>query len=315
MASIELTYRCNLKCAHCYLDVVQGNELTYTEWKDVLDQLVAAGTIYLQLTGGEILVRDDFLDIAGYAHRLGLILSLITNSTLVTQKIAQDIARLNPLHLGTSLYGATAATHEAVTRIPGSFEKTLRGIQHFIDAGLRPVALVTVMKSNYHEVNQIRELVASLGAGINVSSLLVPSKTGDDYPLKCGLNMEEYIASEIHETTIEGAEYQLCKAGKALCSFTPAGDVYPCLSFPLKLGNVRESSFESIWSLEPCAELRYLRSMRLSDLYACNECDLSAYCQRCTGSTYLETGRIDGPSPSACRRAEMRRRLSQAAEV
>jgi radical SAM protein with 4Fe4S-binding SPASM domain len=85
--------------------------------------------------------------------------------------------------------------------------------------------------------------------------------------------------------------------------------------FPLKLGNLRESSFESLWRLEPRAELRYLRSMGRENLYACQACELSSYCVRCTGSAYIETGRIEGPVPSACRQAKMRWRLNHIGEV
>ena len=84
---------------------------------------------------------------------------------------------------------------------------------------------------------------------------------------------------------------------------------------PLKLGNLKQSSFDMIWRLEPSAELRYLRSMGRSDLYACNQCHLAAYCQRCTGIVYVESCRPDGPSSGACRQAQTRWRLDHATEV
>ncbi|MFC1893829.1 radical SAM/SPASM domain-containing protein [Chloroflexota bacterium] len=315
---LELTYRCNLRCAHCYVDLDETDELTLEEWKDVLHQLKAAGTIYLLLTGGEIMVRADFLDIATYARQDGFILGMLTNCSLVTPAISQAIAELRPFSIATSLYGATASTHESVTKVPGSFQRTLEGIKLLVGAGLVPTVQVMVMKTNTRELPQIQKLVNSLGAVARIDIGMAPSKTGADIPFRYEPGVAELVGCgwqpEIPDLT-EGHGLQLCKAGKAMCSISPRGDVFPCIMFPLKLGNLRKSSFSSIWQLEPCAELRYLRSMRRSDLYGCNQCELSAYCQRCTGIAYIESGRADSPSPSACRQAQTRWRLTQAVEV
>jgi len=225
---------------------------------------------------------------------------------------------LKPFAISTSLYGASAATHDAVTQVHGSFEKTLEGIKLLVDRGLDPLVQTLVMKSNLNELEQIQKLVASLGATLHIDMAIVPSKTGADFPFQYEPSVEElarckWLPDGICEA--HNGDYGLCKAGKALCVVSPGGDVFPCSIFPLKLGNLKQSSFDTIWSLEPCAELRYLRSMRRTDLYACSKCDLAAYCRRCTGIAYLESGHLDGPSSSACRQAQMRRRLSQATEV
>ena len=316
--ALELTYRCNLRCSHCYIDLAETDELSFDEWKEVLSQLKEAGSIYLLFTGGEIMVRNDFLDIAAYARRSGFFISLLTNCTLVTTDISRAIAELRPFAIGTSLYGATASTHESVTRVPGSFHKALEGIQLLVAAGMVPTVQTIVMQTNVHELPQIEELVESLGARSDINIGMAPSKTGSDFPFQHAPGGETLLncgwRPETPGPTGEQGP-QLCKAGKANCSISPHGDVFPCIMFPMKLGNLRESSFDSIWRLEPCAELRYLRSMRRSDLYACNGCELRAYCQRCTGSAYVESGRMDGPSSSACRQAQLRWRLTQAREV
>jgi len=317
-AILELTYRCNLSCVHCYVDVDEPDELTLEEWKGVIDQLKGAGTIYLLLTGGEIMMRADFLEIAAYARRSGFVLILMTNCTLLTPDIAQDIAELKPYSITTSLYGASAATHDSVTRVAGSYERTLEGIKLLVEHGLAPLVQTVIMKSNLNELEEIQRLVAKLGARARLDIGIVPSKTGADFPLLCEPDEEELVGCGWCPDTpsvIHSNGQGPCKAGKAMCSVSPNGDVFPCSIFPLKLGNLKQSSFDIIWRLEPRAELRYLRSMRRTDLYACNQCHLAAYCQRCTGIAYLESGRFDGPSTSACRQAQMRWRLNQAAEV
>lgn len=318
-AVLELTYRCNLRCVHCYVDLDEADELTLEEWKGIIDQLKAAGTIYLLLTGGEATMRDDFLEIATYARRSGFFVGFLTNCTLLTSDMARAIADLKPFAITTSLHGASAATHELVTRLSGSFERTLEGIKLLVDYGLVPLVQTLVMKSNLNELAQIKSLVESLGAKASVDIGIVPSKSGASFPFQCEPSVEELVRCGWHPDNLN--EFQdggqgLCKAGKALCSVSPSGNVFPCPIFPLKLGNLRQSSFDVMWRLKPCAELRYVRSMRRTDLYACSQCELlAAYCQRCAGIAYMESGRPDGPSSSSCRQAEIRWRLNQAAEV
>ena len=314
-AILELTYRCNLHCAHCYVDVNEPNELTTEEWKNVIDELKSAGVISLLITGGEVMVREDALDIITYARRSGFFISLSTNCTLIDPSVAHKIVELKPFVVNTSLYGASASTHEEITRIVGSFNNTLNGIKTFIACGYKPLVQTLVMKSNINELEQIKYLVTSLGAEINIDIGISPTKTGADFPFEFEPTQEELLQSgwqpEINLSEGQG----LCKAGKSTLSIAPNGDVFPCSIFPLKLGNLRQTNLDKIWHLEPCAELRYLRSMRRDDLYICNKCELSVYCQRCPGIAYIESGRLGGPSFSACRQAEARRRLYLATEV
>jgi len=317
-ATLELTYRCNLNCGHCYIDCKESDELTLDEWRQVLDQLKAAGLLYILFTGGEIMVRRDFLDIATYARRRGLFISLLTNCTLVTPEMALAIAALRPVSIGTSLYGASASTHESITRVPGSFNKTVEGIKLLVQAGLVPRVQTVVMKSLAGELPKIKELAKEIGAISSAQFGLAPSRSGSNYPSQYELSEDEVLESglglDFFGVCVEEGP-GVCRAGKTQCSVSPSGDVFPCNLFPLKLGNIRESSFETIWRLEPCAELRYLRSMRRSDLHACQVCEVKAYCHRCTAVAFIETGRMDGPSPTACRWAQMRWRLTQDAEV
>ncbi len=317
-AQLELPSRCNIRCSHCYVDLVETDEMSFEEWRDVLSQLKAAGTIYLLLTGGEIMVRTDLLDLITYARSNGFLVGIITNCTLVTPEIVQAFSELRIRSIVTSLHGATAASHDMVTQVPGSFQRTLQGIQLLVDAGLVPSVQTMAMKNNAAELLRIKELVESLGAHSRIGIEMIPAKSGSNHPSQFEPGIEDLLSSgwqpDIRSWS-ESQSSQLCEAGKAVCAISPRGDVFPCISFPLRLGNLRESSFNSMWYLESCAELRYLRSMRCSDLLACNGCELRAYCQRCTGSAYLESGRIDGPSPSACRQAQTRWRLNLAEEV
>jgi MoaA/NifB/PqqE/SkfB family radical SAM enzyme len=202
------------------------------------------------------MLRSDFLEIATYARRNGFILSLMTNCTLLTPQMAQNIAELKPASITTSLYGALSATHKSVTRITGSYERTLEGIKSLINHGLTPLVQTVIMKSNLTELAQIQRLVKSLGAEVSIDIGIAPSKTGATFPFRCEPSLEALARCGWQPDTPGAVPYGgqgLCKAGKSLCSVSPNDNVLPCLIFPLRLGNLRQSSLDTLWRLEPCA--------------------------------------------------------------
>ena len=99
----EITYRCNLRCSHCYQTGASGEkELTTEEIYSALDELADLGCLYLTFTGGEILLREDLFDIAKYARKKEFAIRLFTNGTLIDEKVADKIKNLSPLSVEIS---------------------------------------------------------------------------------------------------------------------------------------------------------------------------------------------------------------------
>ena len=127
--TIELTRRCNHHCRHCYNNLPAGDskalaeELNTDELLRILDELAASGCVWLLFTGGEILLRPDFLEIYIYAKERGFLITLFTNGTLITPQLADELARRRPFSIEITLYGATPETYERVTGVPGSFSR------------------------------------------------------------------------------------------------------------------------------------------------------------------------------------------------
>src|SRR5437870_2999893 len=143
-ALIELTNACNVDCEHCYLDLLPDHRigaLKTDEWKRIFRELAAQGCLFMTLSGGEILVRRDWYELASYARGLGFALRLFTNGTLIDGEIAAQMASLEPLAVELSLHGATPATQDAITRRAGSFDRALDGIRR-----LRALGVVVVIK-------------------------------------------------------------------------------------------------------------------------------------------------------------------------
>ena len=124
--TIEVTRRCPLTCLHCYNNLPMndreagGQELDYAGHCRLLDELADAGCLWLLYTGGEIFARRDFLDIYTYAKKKGFLITLFTNGTLVTERIADHLAEWRPFAIEITLYGLTKETYERLTGIPGS---------------------------------------------------------------------------------------------------------------------------------------------------------------------------------------------------
>src|SRR5215831_2575170 len=154
--TLETTYRCNLNCVHCYVNEPAGSveererELSLERLKQLIDEIVAEGTLFVLFTGGEVLLRPDFPDLYLYARAQGLLVTIFTNGTLVTDRIADLFAEHRPDKVEISLYGMTRETYDRVTRVPGSFDKCIAGIKRLVERGV-PLTLKTMALAWNHQ--------------------------------------------------------------------------------------------------------------------------------------------------------------------
>lgn len=134
--SINLTHQCNLKCAHCYIatdcakESKQPKELGVGKWKSIIDEIADAGCLYLLITGGEPLLRKDFIEIYTHAKNQGFIITVFTNGTQVAEKHLALFRELPPRNVDISLYGATQQTYENITRVKGPYGRCIQGIEY-----------------------------------------------------------------------------------------------------------------------------------------------------------------------------------------
>jgi MoaA/NifB/PqqE/SkfB family radical SAM enzyme len=186
--SLEVTERCNLNCQHCYINLpanhtaARQRELSTAECKRLFDELAAAGTLWLLLTGGELMLRRDFEEIYLYARNAGFILTIYTNGTMITPRRADFLAQYPPYELEITVYGATAETYETVTRVPGSFAKCMEGLRLLHERGL-PVKLKTVLLTlNSHELLAMKAIADGYGWEFRYDGMIHPRLNGDRAP-------------------------------------------------------------------------------------------------------------------------------------
>ncbi|MER3514674.1 MAG: hypothetical protein C4310_10040, partial [Chloroflexota bacterium] len=164
----ELTYRCNEKCTHCYLDVLAPGakipgELTLEEAKRVIDELADLGALTITFSGGEIFVHKDFFEIAAYARKRGFAIRLFTNGILIKPGVADKIAALRPVMVELSIYGADAETHDKITQVPGSFHLTVRAARLLRERGVKVTLKAPIMRENWQQMEAMRALAAEIG--------------------------------------------------------------------------------------------------------------------------------------------------------
>ncbi|MCL2030718.1 MAG: radical SAM protein, partial [Oscillospiraceae bacterium] len=158
-AGFELTPFCNLNCIHCYLSPSRRAKiLTNYQVKRILDILFENGTLSIFFTGGEVLTRHDFKDIYIYAKKKGFLVSILTNATLMSDDIIELFLEYPIEEVSFTMYGKTQETYESITRVPGSYQKFIHGME-LLHKNKIPCEFKTVgMKQNLHEFLDIVSL-------------------------------------------------------------------------------------------------------------------------------------------------------------
>jgi radical SAM protein with 4Fe4S-binding SPASM domain len=339
----DLTYRCNERCVHCYLDHDDHGELTTAECLAVMEELAQAGTLFLTFSGGEIFLRPDLYEILAEARRLHFDISLKTNALLVTPERAERLREFGVRRVQISVYSDIPEVHDAITKVPGSFQRTLAAIPLLLEQGLQVKLACPLMRENLLAYRGVMALAEKIGVPYVLDLTITPMMDGNEGPLahripvssllpviqepklhactpqptaKAARAMKEYLAV-IGSTVSSGIESEAyedlpCSAGHNSCYISPYGDVFPCVQLPQAAGNLRRKRFSEIWYHAP--HLERLRGIRESQLPVCSRCEIRSYCERCPGLALMEGGDLLGAYERACELAEQKARLAGVAE-
>jgi len=315
---LDLTYRCNERCVHCYLDHDDHGEMTTTEIKKLLDELAAAGVFFLTMSGGEILLRKDFFEILEYARALLFSVKLKTNAVMIRERQAERIRSLGVQSVQISIYSHRPEVHDAITKVPGSLKRSLQAIRLLKAHGLNVTIADVLMLQNIQDYPGVRALAAELGVLFTIDPTITPKIDGDRSILNLNVDRtalgrvfrDEALVGSVEEfcrppkeADDDDLDGQPCSAGHTACYVSPYGDVYPCVQFPLPSGNVRRTPFLEIWRRSE--QLNEVRSITLRDLPSCSKCVHGATCTRCPGLAYME-GNMRGPSSQDCEKSFVR---------
>lgn len=312
---LDVTYRCNERCVHCYLDHDDHGEMTTAEIRNVLDELADAGVFFLTVSGGEVFMRRDFLDIIEYARSLMFCVKIKTNAFMIGAKEAERLRDLMVQDVQVSIYSHRPEVHDAITLLPGSLKRSIAGIRRLRSHGISVTVANVLMLQNLSDHDGVITLAKELGATYVIDPTITPMMDGDRSIIRLGLgvpqlrdvfrdpgmvgDVDEFcaVATPKNDDHLEDLP---CSAGHTACYISPYGDVFPCVQFPLPSGNVRRQRFMDIWRYS--GELNEVRSIKVRDLPVCSGCGHSSTCTRCPGLAYME-GNMRGPSSQDCEKS------------
>ena len=303
--SLELTNRCNYDCAHCFIVTGPGpdpREMSTVQVKRVLDQLAEAGTLWLLMTGGDPLIRTDFAEIYLHAKRLGLITTVFTNGAMVTDAIADLLAEYRPFTVEITLYGQSRDVYETMTQKRGSFRRAREGIDRLMRRGV-PLELKGVATTlNYHEMDEMKDWVESLGLEFRFDQVINPRKDGGHAPLAVRLSPGAVLDMDLSDQERVDAWVEFmckfdkrkntddrlyhCGAGMVNFNISADGRLTMCgmserPGYDLTTGTFREG-WERALPIE--------RAKLYSREYACTDCDLISLCGNCPAMAEMENG-------------------------
>lgn len=315
--SLELTRRCPLRCIHCYAaphgDAVLAAtaELPTRRWLELIDEIRQAGCLYLLMTGGEPLLHPDFAAIYRRARQAGLLVTLFSSGCHLTPEHLELLTEFPPLAVEITLYGATAATHDRITGVAGSYDRARRSVRQLLERRIRVKLKTVLMTENAHEFNALERMAADLQVPFRFDAALFPRFNGDRSPLRLRVPPAEAVARDLAsperrdrwvdfrrrmEAIPRTSRLYPCGAGMTTFHVTAAGRLQPCLMMDTLTADLQTASFADGWT----GTLTQIRSLTLRPDSPCRDCEAWFLCGYCPAFFAMETGDEHTPSEYLC---------------
>ncbi|MEW6075267.1 MAG: radical SAM protein [Candidatus Omnitrophota bacterium] len=321
LCQFELTFRCGLHCRHCYTDCYNTDsyaqkELSLGRIKGILDKVRALGVLWLCLTGGDPLARNDFLDIYALAKKKGFLITVFTNGYSMTKEIAAYFKKKPPFSIEITLNATEAQLFEMISQVPGSFKKTVAGIALMQEYGLPLTIKSQITRDNFQEFRKLEKFADSAKAQFKPSINLHARLNGDTAPCRLRISHEEVsqlqgsedlLGSECGPVYQKGTSennklFQCAVLGGDGFQIDPHGNAFLC-------NLLRKPSFNVLKHDLRLGLRQLLIEMRSCVFHSnseCRTCNLRNSCQSCPGNAYLETGDCEKPLPYFCQLTKLR---------
>ena len=312
--SIELTYRCNERCKHCYVADENKNfqaELRLKDYQALFDDLRKMETLYITLTGGDPSMHADFMGILKSATEHNFAVNIYTNGIGYSEETLNEIIHLHPRSISFSLYSGIASEHDFITGINGSFERTLATLKKVYTAGILVSVKVPLMVPTLKGFPALQSLCKNLDINLEVDYLIRVTTHGDISPVKLRLrDVEDYkkimrIVQKDEKFLVppsRDVKGPICGVGRLSLRVNPYGEVFPCNGFDFSLGNIKETPIQEIWEGERLKQISKLRFEQLGD--SCVKCLWRNDCLFCLGAALSENGNMMIPLKEFCKIAQ-----------
>lgn len=332
-AGFELTAKCNLDCVHCYAKPGRNHtDMTTDEFKSIVDILVERGLMDAYFTGGEILTRPDFEQLFVYTKRKGVLLSLLSNITLLTKEHIKLFKDYPVEIISTTMYGYTEAAYERVTGVKGSYGQFMRALELLQANGINFELKYVAMEQNYDDVYAMREFGNKLGVPMVIILDVHPMSDGTTTPMSFRLTPEDAFEFDVRDEgrrnfwkdvakdlltgeietiprrtadRFKGGYLYPCSIANQHVFITSDYKMQGCVRASYKQFDLRKGTFDEGWTYLQ----REFVDKKSSKNYKCNKCPNIRYCEHCVANFMLAYGDEEHPDPFFCTVAGLRKKF------
>lgn len=323
---IDLTYRCDYNCLHCYCKGSEnvGRELTTVEVKKVLDEIHTAGCFWLTLTGGDPLIRPDFKEIYAYAKQKGFIITVLTNGYRLNHKLADYFAKYPPLSIDITVNSLDKLIYEKIVGFSGdALTRVLDNIQYASRKGISMIIKANVLKENKNQIGKIKRWAHNLPGkskenlfNFRYDNVIYPRLNGDLAPCRHRVDQKElsvvhgldpdikkdrrsYLKREFPSGEIPHRSLYFCNTFQNNFFIDPFGRLRFCPHTDKFSVDLRKVSFEQGFY----KEFPKLTTVKFKTDSPCRTCRLRGMCYSCPAAALAETGSEEKPVEYFCRMA------------
>lgn len=307
-AEIEITSRCNERCVHCYIPHENKNrDIEKALAFDVLDQLKEMGTLGVTLTGGELFLHKDVVDILYRSRRNDFSITILSNVTLLNDDLIKALKDVNICQIQVSVYSMKAEEHDAITQMKGSHAATVKNIEKLIAADIPAQISCPVMKINKNSYKDVLKWAYEHKIKAYCDFIMMAKTNFETSNLNDRINKQETHAlindiieyDEQYRTLLDieprskdlekFAKQPVCGVGVDNICMTADGNFYPCAGWQgYALGNAYQQRLNDVW--ENSERLKYLRTITNSSFPDCMMCGALDYCSVCLVRNFNESG-------------------------
>ena len=304
---IDLTDACTERCVHCYVPKGQKDFLPVGLVEKALTEFREMNGLTVHLTGGEAMMHPDFERICRKCVELNLNFIIFSNMTLCDEKRIAFLKEVQPQFINVSLYSMDPAEHDAITQLPGSWQRTHDAILKCCDAGVACRIATPLLKENQDALPALRKFADEHRMHLVPAADIIAQADHGCGNLAHACSTEELrrvmtrdhdLFHKVYNATMPACDAKVCDIGSARLYLNAKGNYYPCDSMhEYVLGNVRENTVEEIWKGE---KLNYLRGLKNRDFGSCATCGNRPWCKVCPAANFNATGDLFTHHPNTC---------------
>ncbi len=329
----ELTYNCSEKCIHCYNIGATRNdkevskrssskELTLHDYHRIIDELNEEGLVKVCLSGGDPFSKSFVWEIIDYLYEKEIAFDIFTNGQRLLGN-EERLANYYPRLVGISIYSSDETEHDYITRIKGSWSKSMSAIKALSKLAVPLNLKCCIMQPNIKHYYYVTDLAKRYGAVVQFEVNVTDSVDGDKCVSKYLRLTSELLEIVLRDDNIplyvgkEAPNYggqtrsmseNACGAGYNTFCITPNGDLIPCCAFHLIFGNLKEQSLKEI--LLHSEMLKWWKAQTLQQYEECGKHEYCDYCNLCAGLNYSELGTPLKAGENNCYIAKVRYELA-----